>query len=131
MIFPRTATGNVKPLRTIAGPKSGVRMPFHNLRILPERGLIVGMVRRGFGEPGEAPSRESLEALTQLMRRQRPGGGIGVWSVNDNGDVPPIWVLSNPGASIGGSRIALNPKWKEVIVGGGNNLKTYSFPEMF
>ena len=95
------------------------------------------MVQRGFGEPeepeepGESPPFGSLEALTETQRRGRPGGGIGVWSVNDNGDVPPIWVLSNPGASIGGSRLALNPKWKEVIVGGGLNVKTYSFPEIF
>ncbi|MCZ6753263.1 MAG: hypothetical protein O7E51_15725 [Acidobacteria bacterium] len=127
MIFPRTANGNAKPIRTIVGPKSGVGMPFANLRILPEKGLIVGMVRRSFGEPGEAPP----EALTQRNRRERPGGAIAVWSVNDNGDIPPIWVLSNPGANIGGIRLALNPKWKEVIVGGGNNMKIYSFPEIF
>ncbi len=125
MIFPRTANGNVKPIRTIGGPNSGIRTPFPNLRIYPEKGWIVGMVRRGFGEPEEQP------VDMNINRRQRPGGGIGVWSVNDNGDVPPIWLLTNPGASIGGSRLALNPKWKEVIVGGGNNLKTYSFPEMF
>ncbi len=124
MIFNRTANGNAKPLRTIVGPKSGIDRTFPNLRIYPEKGYIVGIMRR-YGRA------EGQQADMNISRRQRPGGAIAVWSVNDNGDVPPIWMLSNPGANIGGSRLALNPKWKEVIVGGGNNIKIYSFPEMF
>ena len=128
MIFPRTANGNVKPIRTIEGPKTGMNGPFHNLRIIPEKGLIIGIlrnVRRG-GEQQQAEGEN-----VRRRGRGRPGGGIAVWNVTDEGNVPPIWVLSDPGANIGGMRLALNPNHKEVIVGGGLNVKTYSFPEIF
>ena len=125
VIFNRTDRGNVKPRGVIEGPKTLIKRSFHNLRILPEKGLILGILRDFGREEGQQQADENVR------RRQRPGGGIAVWSITDEGDVPPIWVLSSPGANIGGMRLALSPNWKEVIVGGGLTVKTYSFPEIF
>ena len=124
-IFNRTDNGNVKPQAVIAGPKTGINESLRSLRILPEKGWVIGILRDARGEGVQQQVDENVP------RRLRPEGGIAVWSVKDNGDVPPIWLLTNPEANIGGLRVALNPKWNEVIVGGGLNVKTYSFPEIF
>ncbi len=58
-------------------------------------------------------------------------GGISVWSITDNGNVPPLFRLTNPNGAIGGGRVALNPKEKEVILGGRTSVTIYSFPELF
>jgi len=119
MVFNRTDNGNVKPRAAIAGPKTGIKSYFSNLRLYQPKGWITGVLR-GVGEGEEEPE-----------QGERPGGAIVVWNINDNGDVPPMWRLSNPEGNIGGTRIALNPKWKEVITGGGVTVRTYSFPELF
>ncbi|MBI4464836.1 MAG: hypothetical protein HY647_09055 [Acidobacteria bacterium] len=120
-IFNRTDNGNVKPRAVIGGPQTGIRSTIQNLRIYEPKGWIVGILS-GFGRSEEEESGGG---------RSRSGGAIAVWSVNDNGDVPPLWLLSDPAGSIGGMRVALNPKHKEVIVGGGVVVKTYAFPEIF
>ncbi|MCZ6491412.1 MAG: hypothetical protein O7A06_12885, partial [Acidobacteria bacterium] len=100
--------------------------PFHNLRIVQEKGFVIGILRNVRREGEQQQTGDE-----NVRRRLRPGGGIAVWSVTDEGNVPPIWVLRYPGDSIGGMRLALNPKWKEVIVGGGLTVRSYSFPEIF
>jgi len=68
-----------------------------------------------------------------------PGGGpagIAAWNIDDflkvsgHGDVPPVYVLSDPKGVVGPGRVALNPNQKEVILG-GNRIVMYSFPEIF
>ena len=54
-----------------------------------------------------------------------------MWSITDNGNVPPLFRLVNPNGQIGGGRVALNPKEKEVILGGRTFVTMYSFPEIF
>jgi hypothetical protein len=54
-----------------------------------------------------------------------------VWSINDNGDVPPAWLLTGPKTAIQGRRFTFNAKAKEVIIGGDTAVRTYSFPEIF
>jgi hypothetical protein len=135
LIFDRTASGNAKPLRVIMGPKTLLGSAGYHMRMYPPKGWI-------------------LQPVT--------GGGIGVWSVHDNGDVPPRFLLGGPiseaagrgaegdsergggggfgggggGAGNGGfgglnGGFALNPKGKELIIGGGAQVSTYSFPEIF
>ena len=46
-------------------------------------------------------------------------------------DLVPAFVLSNPKGRVEGQRIAINPKGKEVMVGGERAVEVYSFPEIF
>jgi len=58
---------------------------------------------------------------------------IKIWSVYDNGDVPPRWILGGPKSKLAGGNVALNPKLKEIIVhtGDENGMSGYSLPEIF
>ena len=63
-----------------------------------------------------------------------PGPSVGIWSVNDNGDVPPHWripVNKLTGLNVNG--VSIDPMHKEVMVptGNGNVVMTFFFPEMF
>ena len=68
MIFDRTAAGDVKPKRVIKGPKARVGNP-GNMRINPETGLIFVVQQAGY---------------------------IGVWHLDDNGEVPPRFTVGGP-----------------------------------
>ena len=71
------------------------------------------------------------------------GGSIGVWSVNDNGDVPPRWKIPvNQLTGYTASRIDLDPVHKEMLLscagqrsrprdGIANAVLTFSWPEIF
>jgi hypothetical protein len=65
LIFDRTASGNAKPRGVIAGPKSGIGGASYSMRVYPPKGWILNPI----------------------------GGGLGVWSVNDSGDIPPVYIL--------------------------------------
>ena len=106
LIFNRTDNGNVKPRATIKGLGG-------KFRLIQSKGWLVG-TRAGGGDE-DAPT----------------SGGIDVWSITDNGNVPPLYLLSNPNGKIVGADIALNPNNKEVIVGGRLAVEIYSFPEVF
>jgi hypothetical protein len=62
-------------------------------------------------------------------------GGIGVWNITDDGDVPPRWRIALPanGFTPRPRGLALNPKHKEIYIpdNGINSILTYYFPEMF
>jgi hypothetical protein len=126
LIFNRTANGDTAPLRVIAGPKSRISGSSYTMRVYPAKGWIFNPM----------------------------GGGIGVWSVNDSGDIPPQYILSaerpageavaagsggdgggeggGGGGGLGaGTRFSFNPKAKEFYIESNNSLKAYSFPEIF
>ena len=105
LIFDRTADGNTPPLRTIGGPMNPAGGG--QMAIYPEKGYIIAGAGRG---------------------------SRGVWSVLDEGDVPPRWRI--PVADIlgaGPNGIALVPEHKELLVSSGNlnRIVTFYFPEMF
>ena len=77
-IFNRTDEGNVKPKRVIGGPKSGLRQLGGPFTVYPPRGEIIASVR---GEAGLLASDESY---------------VAVWSIEDDGDVPPHWKIGGP-----------------------------------
>jgi hypothetical protein len=100
LIFNRTDSGNVKPRAFIRPPNNaGMGAPF----IYPEKGLLIASVRpRGGGGEGET-----------IMEGAPPKGGpgvddnrgygqysetpyVGVWSVNDSGEVAPRWTIAVP-----------------------------------
>jgi hypothetical protein len=124
LIFNRTDNGNVKPRAIIRGP-GGMGGPGGNFRVTSS-GWIVASGGGGGDNEGGARGGEAGGTGGVMAR---------VWHITDNGDVPPAFVLTNPDGRGGGSRIALNPKEKEVILRGGGgppeSVEIYSFPEIF
>jgi hypothetical protein len=110
-IFQRTPDGNVKLRNQIRGPNTGISRP--RMAVYPEGNLlVVGMAgQQGLMEP--------------------PGVFIGVWNLDDDGDVPPRWKIDHtvkkPFA------VTLNPEHKEILVTDMrlNGVLTFTFPEMF
>lgn len=99
LIFDRTASGNTEPLRVIRGPKSGLGRG-GKMAIYPTTGKILVST----------------------------GGGVGVWSIDDNGDIPPEWRITTPGGGL-----AVDPKEQNVIVSNKpmNAILSYFLPEIF
>ena len=126
LIFDRTANGNAKPLRVIRGPGN------NNFRLLASKGYIIaggGGAEDGGG--GGGGNRGEARGNTEGQPQGR--AALRVWSINDDGRVPPLFEIRSPVSAgpLGGGRVALNPKEKEVIVGGGQSVSIYSFPEIF
>lgn len=114
-IYDRAARGNTKPLRVIGGPKSGFMDLSGPFTLYPPKGWILAGDR---GEGGLASDKAYL----------------GVWSVHDNGDVPPRWRVGGPNGVFEMPRgVAVNAKHKEVMVSDKrlNAVLTFSFPELF
>ena len=113
VLFNRTDSGNAKPRSVISGPKTRIER-LAQIRAYPPKGWIV-VARHG----------DAMEP---------EGTFVGVWSVNDNGDVPPRWAIGGPQSTLKKPRgIAFDPKNKELIVTDMrlNSVLTYYFPEMF
>ena len=116
-IFDRTAHGNsVKPLRTIRGDKTGI-MGIRQMQIWPKGGwIIISQITDG----GIAIPEDTF---------------VGVWSVYDNGNVPPRWRIDGKASNImlKPRGVTLNPNHKELIVSDMrlNSVLTFAFPEIF
>ena len=109
LIFERTASGNAKPLTTIEGNLVGVGGLPHQLRVYGPKGWIIDGTR---------------------------GGSLGIWSIDDSGNVPPRWkipVRQLAAKGEGASGIDLDPVHKELWVtsGSGNRFMAFSVPELF
>jgi 6-phosphogluconolactonase (cycloisomerase 2 family) len=105
LIFDQYASGNVKPLRVIQGPKTMIAGS-QQIAISPQGWIVGGATNNS----------------------------IGVWNIMDNGDVAPRWripVRQISGLNVNG--IALNHRDKELMVptGNGNTVMTFYFPEIF
>jgi hypothetical protein len=118
LIFNRTDSGNVKPKAVIGGPKSRLNAFGGPFTVYPPKGEIIASVR-GTGPYAELASDEAF---------------VGVWSINDNGDVPPKYVIGGPKGVLRMPRgIALDPKHKNMMVSDKrlNAVLTFNFPEIF
>lgn len=106
LIFNRTDSGNVKPRAVIRGPKTGIGA-IAQLSIYSPRGWIVAAIQSSF---------------------------VGIWSISDQGEVPPRWKIAARGSTVKSPRgVALDPQNKELIVADSNLnvVLTFYFPEMF
>jgi len=115
VIYNRTDNGNVKPLRVIEGPSTGITR-IGQLTVYPPGGWIVAT------QPGTS---EEMEPENMF---------IGVWSIYDEGDVPPKWVIGGPKSRLKKPRgVALNSENKELTVADMrlNAVLTCYFPELF
>ena len=114
LIFDRTAEGNAKPLRAIRGPNTMLTNT-KNVRVYPPGGWIL------VAEDGVEDSNTGLSF-------------VGVWSIHDDGDVPPRWTIGGPKGTLLKPRgVALDPENHAVIVSDKklNAILTYYFPEIF
>ena len=117
LIFNRTDKGNVKPRAVVRAPKSGLTGLGGQIAVYPPKGAILVPVR--------GPSDNDLASDTDFF---------GVWSIQDNGDVPPRWTIGGPkGSLVHVHGVALDPKNKSVIITDKrlNAVLTFSFPEIF
>ncbi len=114
-IYNRTARGDAKPLRVIAGPKTGIVRALQ-LQVHPPTGWIA------VTQPGETGIIKPGETF------------VGFWHINDDGDIPPRWKLAGPKSTLIKPRgVALIPEHQEVIVADMtlNAVLVYHFPEIF
>jgi DNA-binding beta-propeller fold protein YncE len=105
-IFDRTASGNAKPKRVIMGAKSRLN-DTGNIRVYPEGGLVFTTQQSGY---------------------------VAVWSLEDDGDVPPRYTVGGPNGLLQKPRgLDLDPKHNAVIVSDKalNAVLTYEMPQLF
>jgi len=122
LIFARTANGNTKPVRVIRGPNTQLGQLGGPHAVYPPTGRILVTIR----------SQGASGGLGERMTTD--DGFVGVWSINDNGNVPPRWTIGGPGGVLQMVRgVAVNPKHKELIVTDKrlNAILTFYFPELF
>ena len=123
-IFNRTDSGNAKPLRVITGgPTSGTRGPSSPVMIPGTRMFVA--TSRSFNAIDSV-------ATSNFQTPQEAQSFIGVWSIDDNGDVPPRWTIAHDILKEV-RNLAVDPKNKTVIAAdkGLNAIMTFAFPEAF
>ena len=105
-IFDRTAAGDTAPRRVISGPKSRLGGT-GNMRIFSDGGLIFVTQQTGY---------------------------VGVWGLDDNGEVPPRFTVGGPNGVLKKPRgLDIDPKHNAVIVSDKqlNAVLTYEIPQIF
>ncbi len=126
LIFNRTDEGDVAPRGVIAGPRTGI-IKIRQVVADDERGLIFATVKNNF---------ENYDVEDERPSPWNPDktGFIGVWSIDDNGDLAPRGVIKGPATGlIWPAGVAINPKNNEVytIDSVSNALFMFHMPELF
>jgi hypothetical protein len=115
VIFDRMASGNTKPLRVIRGPNTQIDR-INQMQIYPEGKLVIVAM------PGIQGEMEPARVF------------VGMWSLDDNGDVPPKWTINGDQTTLKKPfAVAINPEHKEIYVTDMrlNGVLTFSAPEVF
>ena len=113
-IYDRTASGRATPRSVITIPQTAGRTNTGLMRINPENGMIYVSV-------GVGGRHEALDY-------------VGVWSVYDNGEVPPRFTIGGPSTILKDVRgVAIDIKNQNVIVTDKtlNAVLTFNVPEAF
>ena len=119
LIYNRTDEGVVAPKAMLGGPRS--HWTGGSFVVYPAKGWIVSTSRWSgrSGGGGELANDD---------------GFVGVWSIHDNGDVPPRWILGGPNGIFQQTRnLVLDPKHQSLLIADKrlNSVLTFFFPEMF
>jgi len=136
-LFGRTDQGDVAPRAVIAGPQTGIVRPWQ-LAVDPALGRVFVAAINNENHPPyqlEIP-RADLDRDVQLPSPWTTGalGFIGMWDINDNGNVPPRAVIKGPGSFlVHPAGVALNPQGGEVFATDSvrNGLFTFLAPSFF
>jgi DNA-binding beta-propeller fold protein YncE len=116
LIFDRKADGEVMPIRIIRGDKAGIYAN-RQLALYPKGGWII------------------VSQITDGGISTPPDTFVGVWSIYDNGNVPPKWRIDGKTTNIltKPRGVTYDEKHKEVIVSDMrlNAVLTFALPEMF
>src|SRR5262249_21928303 len=118
--------GDVEPRGVIAGPKTGI-IKIRQVVVDEERGQIFATIKNNFENYDVAQARPTPWNPDRT-------GFIGVWSITDNGDVPPRGVIKGPASGlIWPAGVAINPANHEVyaIDSVSNALFMFHMPELF
>jgi DNA-binding beta-propeller fold protein YncE len=138
LIFDRTAQGDVPPLRTIAGPKTGVTR-LRQIALDPATGRIfAAVINNEYLPPYDVDKpRAGLDPNIDLPSPWNTGteGFVGVWhDEGDDGDVPPHSVIKGRSTGIiHPAGVTFNARDGEVIAPDAvwNGLFTFLKPELF
>jgi hypothetical protein len=115
LIFDRTANGNVAPLRVIRGANTQIDR-INQMAIYPEGRLLV----------------VAMPGIQSYM--EPPRVFVGMWSLDDDGDFAPKWVIAGEKTTMGKTfGVAINAEHKEIYVSDmrRHGVLTYSVPEVF
>lgn len=139
LIFNRTDNGDVAPRAAIGGPKTGIiGGGAWQLHVDSKQGKIFIAV----GNSNSYRPRYAGDKLRESSRRpeivspwrSEHIGFVGVWDINDDGDVPPRAVIKGHFSElVHPVGLAINWKDKEVIVADSvrNSAFVFSVPEFF
>lgn len=154
-VFNHLDQGDVAPKRTISGPLTGALGRFRQMAVDPDRGkiyLAVQAFRDQEPTPQKAADLYTNEASLQKLRALEEGGEadrvarggpvprllqagfIGVWNIDDNGNIPPRMIIRGPSVRTSGfAGVAFNPAGGEVfgVSGDLNGFLTYLVPQFF
>jgi hypothetical protein len=125
-VFNRLDNGDPKPRTKISGPRTGI-IKIRQVFVDEERGLIFATIKNNFEAYNVADPRPSPWDPNKT-------GFIGVWSIDDNGDVPPRGVIKGPATGlVWPAGVAINPKHHEIyaIDSVSNALFMFKMPEFF
>ena len=136
-IFGRTDDGDIPPHGVIAGPRTGIVRPWQLAVDSTIGNVFVAAINNENHPPYalEMP-RKDLPADTDLPSPWNTGapGFVGMWSINDNGDVPPRAIIQGVGSYlVHPAGVAIDPKAGEIFVTDGvrNGLFTFLAPKFF
>lgn len=137
--FNRTDNGNVTPRTIVSGRNTGLAH-FRQVAVDPGSGRIFlaqQSMREKQLEPyrGDRPRTEEEFKKAKRVSSGRVGPGfVGVWDINDDGDVPPRALIQGTMSRlIAPGGIALDPKRGLVyaIDGGSSGYFAYLVPQLF
>ncbi len=160
LVFPREAHGDVAPIRVISGPDTRIGAS-RAVAVDTQRNLLV-VVSSPPGEGGRGEGRgteitifdrtangnaKPLRVISGLGSSWNVAvyppkglifvvlrGYVGVWSIDDNGRVPPRWTIGGPNGSLEEPRgVTIDARNQAVIVSDKqlNAVLTYHVPEIF
>jgi hypothetical protein len=154
LVFPREADGDVAPIRVLEGPDTGLtRGQAGRAHVDPLNNLLVAKLNRGLGifDRTASGNTKPLRVLTEpdsmftlyppkgliisavgVGDRHDPGDYVGVWSINDSGNVAARWTMGkNIFYDI--RAVAIDPEHKLVMATDKalNAIVTFHVPEIF